>query len=121
MDVNTVDIFREGFQAPFYIRSREEFKRNEGRKGKSKEQITFGNGFRMSKHILPSSSIFGWYTGLVNLTFGGSKGYLQQQRGTSKKTRVATLSAPFNKFFNQKSSSAHLSGIQISKPKTPLS
>ena len=32
--------------------------------------------FNVSRHILPSLSIFGWYIGVINLTLGGSKGYL---------------------------------------------
>jgi len=67
------------------------------RKMIEKKRKTFGRGFRMSRQILPSSSMFGWYTGLVNLTFGGSKGYLQCQKWTSFLKWVATLSAPHTK------------------------
>lgn len=34
---------------------------------------------RTSKQIRPCASMFGWYTGVLNCTFGGSNGYLGKQ------------------------------------------
>ena len=54
MLARTVLILRLGFQAPF------------------------GGGFRMSRQILPSASMLGWYTGVINRILGGSIGYLRR-------------------------------------------
>lgn len=39
-------------------------------------QAHLGGMLRMSRQMRPSLSTLGWYTGVMNLTLGGSKGYL---------------------------------------------
>lgn len=39
-------------------------------------QAPVGGIFKISKQILPLLSMFGWYTGVTNVTLGGSNGYL---------------------------------------------
>jgi len=54
IEVKTVDMLREGRQTPL------------------------GGMHKVSKQILPPLSMLGWYTFVMNFTFGGSKGYLEQ-------------------------------------------
>ena len=42
------------------------------------EKHTCGCIFNVSRQILPSLSMLGWYTGVVKRTRGGSNGYLTQ-------------------------------------------
>lgn len=40
-------------------------------------QAPVGGIFKISKQILPLTSMFGWYIGVMKVTRGGSNGYLE--------------------------------------------